>query len=72
MRYHDTITPCHLCKCPRGSLFLIPEDKVIRFEEICGIVGSSRENDDAYFGAMEPYAMYEVGPGDLRVYSWEK
>lgn len=72
MKYNNGLVPCHLCKCPRGGLFLIPEDKVVRFEEVCGLVGPSWVNDDAYFTAMEPYIDYEVDRSDLRVYSWSQ
>ncbi len=70
MRYHNTLVPCHLLRCPRGSLFLIPQDKVTRFEDTCTLVGPSWENDDAYFLAMDPYVDYEVDMTDLRVFAW--
>lgn len=70
--YHNTVTPCHLCECPRGSLFLIPENMVTRFEDTCALVGASWENDDAYFDAMTPYINYEVDRGSLRVFAWSQ
>lgn len=68
MRYHNTIVPCHLLKCPRGSLFLIPEDKVVHFEETCALTGPSYGDDEVYFNAMGPFVEYEAD--DVRIFSW--